>query len=143
MAFDLSSLYNQHDFVPDELLQAWSQVGYPLGAIFEWLMLPLGIATAFCTMVGTEVTAHVSTIAHISVAEYETLISVPECLGHAVTPVMRAKLRQVMLSARICVAVVRAPTPPPQPTPPQIVVQAVAAPEVDQTSLVNLNDVVR
>ena len=143
LAFDMAALYSQHDFVPEELLQAWSMLGYPLHAIFEWLFIPVALATAFCTVLGTELTAHVSAIAHISVAEFESIISAPEFLGIPVTPVIRAKLRQVLLSARICVAVVRAPDPPPQPAPSQVVVQAVAPPEVDQTTMVNLNDVVR
>ena len=66
---------------------------------------------------------HLSELAHLSIEEFESIISATDLMGNPITPVLRGKLRQVLLTARIVVGVTRAPDPSPQ-TPGTIVVQA-------------------
>ena len=117
------------------------------------------MATAVLTSVGATITSHVSDLAHVSIFDYEAIISASDLMGHVITPVLRGKLRQVLLSARIVVGVTRAPDPPPAPTviqagpgpssstgPQQpIVVHAIIPQQEkeDQTQVVYLNDVVK
>ena len=46
---------------------------------------------------------HVSELARVSVEEYEGIISSPELMGNPITPVLRGKLRQVLLTARVII----------------------------------------
>ena len=113
--------YEQFDFIPDAIYSGWAEGGYTLGQIFEWLLIPVQIAAAVLTSVGTTVTSHVSELAHVSIQDYEAIIGSGDLMGQVITPVMRGKLRQVLLSARIIVGVTRAPDPPAAPPPPTII----------------------
>ena len=51
---DIMALYSQYDFIPDEIYKSWSESGFPIGAILEWLMVPQGLANAYLTSLGTD-----------------------------------------------------------------------------------------
>ena len=151
------NLYDQYDFIPEAIYNGWAAGGYTIGQIFEWLLVPLQMATAVLAAIGAEATSHASELAHVSIEDYESIISARDLMGQIITPVMRGKLRQVLLSARIVIGVTRAPdppAPPPQPintaattssTSQPIVVHAIMPPQEkeDQTQVVYLNDVVK
>ena len=64
------------------------------------------------TAVGSEMGNHVSELAHLSIEEFENIIAPSDLIGNAITPVIRGKLRQVLLTARIIIGLTRAPDPP-------------------------------
>ena len=109
------ALYDQFDFIPDAIYSGWAEGGYTLGQIFEWLLIPVQIAAAVLTAVGTTVTSHVSELAHVSIQDFEAIIGSGDLMGQVIIPAMRGKLRQVLLSARIIVGVTRAPIRQPRP----------------------------
>ena len=97
------NLYEQYDFIPEAIYAGWAAGGYTIGQIFEWLLVPLQMATAVLAAVGAQATSHVSEPGHVSIEDYEAVISAGDLMGQIITPVMRGKLRQVLLSARIVV----------------------------------------
>ena len=108
----LQAMYTQYDFIPQEIMDMWTESGYIVSEVFRWLRIPLELMRALLTSLGAEPDAHVSSIAHISIPEYEMIIAPNDIMGHSVSPVMRSKFRQVLLSCRIITGVARAPDPP-------------------------------
>ena len=74
------AMYAQHDFVPQELMDAWAETGYIISEVFRWLRIPLELMRALLTLIGTEPEAHVSSMAHISLPEYEEIIAPSELM---------------------------------------------------------------
>ena len=106
--------------------------------------MPQALAEAVMKEVGGGLGEHVSCLAHITPAEWETLIGGAHIDGHPINIIARAKLRQVLRSARIVVGVIHAP---PQPVAPQMSVTqptpSSAAPDPsDAMFTVNVNDVI-
>ena len=93
-------------------------------------------------MLGADGTSHISTIAHTTIGEWEAMIASPDIMGQVLTPVLRSKLRQVLLCARIIVGVIKQPTPPPEPKPVVVEVNRTASSE-DDSLMVCLNDVAK
>ena len=148
---EIMDLYSQYDFIPDEIYRGWAEAGFPIGASLEWLMVPQGLANAYLTALGTDASAHMGAISSVAISEHEDIIRSPTLLGEMVTPVLRGKLRQVLLCCRIVVGVIR---PPPEPAPaasaypptfaPNIIVQPPPAKEEPDPMLqVAVNDVAR
>ena len=144
MATSTVSVYDQFDFLPDVTYDAIVASGNILQPIFEWLQVPQALAEAVMGEVGGGLGDHVSCIAHITPDEWEGIIGVHQIRGHPVNLIARAKLRQVLLSARIVVGVVRAPPAP--ATPQAMTMQApptLSAPDSSDAMLtVNVNDVI-
>ena len=148
---EVKALYHQHDFVPDEIYNAWQASGFPIGAILEWLMIPAEVGNAYLSALGTDATAHMGAISSITISEHEDLIRGSTILEIPLTPVLRGKLRQVLLCCRIVVGVVRAPVEPapaqaayPPTFSPNIIVQAPPPREEPDPMLqVAVNDVAR
>ena len=100
---EIMDLYSQYDFIPDEIYRGWAEAGFPIGASLEWLMVPQGLANAYLTALGTDASAHMGAISSVAISEQEDIIRAPNILGEPLTPVLRGKLRQVLLCCRIVV----------------------------------------
>ena len=85
--------------------------------MFEWLAVPENLAYAVMSVVGCSIEDHVSTIAFVLPNEWETMVTGADIGGFPMNFALRAKLRQVLLSARILVGLVRAPAAPATPGP--------------------------
>ena len=110
-----SEIYNQFDFVPDSQLHVFAEAGYSVGSTPEWLLIPTDIGNAMLTEIDVNANAHVSELSYITPAEWETMLANPSIQGVPLSIGMRGRLRQVLLSARICTGVIRAPAPPVDP----------------------------
>ena len=75
------NLYEQYDFIPEAIYNGWAAGGYTIGQIFEWLLVPLQMATAVLAAVGAEATSHASELAHVSIEDYEPIISARDLIG--------------------------------------------------------------
>ena len=71
---EIKQLYHQYDFVPDEVYNGWQALGFPIGAILEWLMVPPEVGNAYLSTLGTDATAHVGAISSIAISEHEEII---------------------------------------------------------------------
>ena len=107
------SLYEQATFVPYEMYDAWCAQGLPIGAVLEWLQFPADLATEYLTMLGATAEAHLHSMAHITIEEYESMIMAPSLGSVRITPVHRSKMRQALLAARCAIGVIR-PSPEPE-----------------------------
>ena len=103
------AIYDQYDFIPNQLLMDFANTGYVLKPVFEWLSVPEDLAYAVVGTVGCQLEDHVSAIAFVLPSEWETMVTGADIGGIPINFVLRAKLRQVLLSARILVGMVRAP----------------------------------
>ena len=110
------AVYDQFDFIPDQLLNDFAATGYALKPVFEWLAVPENLAYAVMSVVGCSIEDHVSSIAFVLPNEWESMVTGADIGGIPMNFALRAKLRQVLLSARILVGLVRAPAAPPTPT---------------------------
>ena len=137
------SVYDQTDFVPTTIFENMLAQGNVVQPIFEWLQVPEALATTTMTAVGGALTDHVSCIAHILPAEWEGMISALTLDGQPVSLIAKAKLRQVLLTARTIVGIVRE-----QPTQTQATTttaSAVTPPAHEATDMmrtVSINDVI-
>mgnify|MGYP001145163880 CR=1 FL=1 len=100
---EIMAMHNCYDFVPQALMDTWSHNGFTIGGVLEWLLIPVNLVPVILTSLGTEMGNHVSELAHVSVEEYEGIISAPELMGNPIAPVLRGKLRQVLLTARVII----------------------------------------
>ena len=103
-------MYSQLNFVPLETYEAWYAQGLPIGCVLQRLEFPANLVAAFMEMLGATEAAHLSTIAYITVDEWEVMINIPTLAGIPVTPVVRSKMRHLLLAARCVIAVIR-PSP--------------------------------
>ena len=69
-------MYSQLNFVPYETYEAWSDQGLPIGCAPQWLEFPSNAAPGFMELLGATEASHLSTIAYITVEEYEIMINV-------------------------------------------------------------------
>ena len=52
VAPEVMALYTCYAFVPQALMDQWAAAGFTIGAVFEWLLIPVNIARAVLTAVG-------------------------------------------------------------------------------------------
>ena len=52
MASTTVSVYDQFDFVPDEIMATINHTGNMVQPIFEWLQIPQGLAVAVMNAIG-------------------------------------------------------------------------------------------
>ena len=100
-------LYNQVDFVPPAKLAEWHASGDTVGAIMEWLLIPTDVGNALLAEIDVPASDHVSAISSIAPSEWEEVIARPAIREVPVSLGMRGRLRQVLLSARISVGVIK------------------------------------
>ena len=136
------AIYQQHDFVPTEVLDHWSSNGNTVGDIMSWLQVPNELGNAVLGNLEAHASAHCSVLSYVTPEEWEQLLAAPDIGGVPLSIGMRSRLRQLLLAARIVTAVVRAPEAPPEPAQPvTTIVQAPAAQAADPLTTVNIMDV--
>ena len=50
---EIMALYTVYDFIPQALMDQWAVAGFTVGAVFEWLLIPVNVARAVFTAVGS------------------------------------------------------------------------------------------
>ena len=81
---EVQAMYNLYGFVPQSMMDAWSESGFMIGSVLEWLSIPVNLARALLTSLGTEWGHHVSELAHVSIEDYENIISAPELMRNPI-----------------------------------------------------------
>ena len=100
-------LYNQVDCVPPAKLAEWHANGDTVGAIMEWLLIPTGVGNALLAEIDVLASDHASAISSIAPGEWEEVIARPSIREVPISLGMRGRLRQILLSARISVGVIK------------------------------------
>ena len=99
--------HSLRDFVPPSKLAEWHASGDTVGAIMEWLLIPTDVGNALLAEIDVPASDHVSAISSIAPSEWEEVIARPTIREVPVSLGMRGRLRQVLLSARISVGLIK------------------------------------
>ena len=141
-----NGMYEQPDFVPQELIMQFMAAGNMVQPIFEWLQIPYDAGAAMMAAVGGALIDHISCISHIIPADWEGLFAtnvITSATGEVpVNLITKGKRRQVLITARQVVGVIREPATQAPPVTTALVATSAASSSLDPLTSVNVNDTI-